>query len=172
MYRKFGATALLAFAGLSHADGTADWKLYAFSATKPQTAMFYLSSEIVRTPGHVQVWMKALDIKKLNGFNDAKSPALEKTKTLLRNDYAPPLGTVTTLTKDRVIMITAYEQLADLGTITPSLKILYEIDCSQRLTRVLSVSTPTVSSDVSLGWEHIPPETTLETLSKLTCKSS
>lgn len=172
MYTKFTAGGLLVLAGLAHADGPADWKVYGFTDAKPPTVLFYLSSEIVRTPGHVQVWIKALETKKLNGFNDVKSPAIEKTVTLLRNAYAPPLGTVTTLPKDQIPMITTYEQLADLGTITPSLKILYEIDCSQRLTRVLSVSTATVSSDVALQWEHIPPETTIETLSKLTCTPS
>jgi hypothetical protein len=86
--------------------------------------------------------------------------------------YRPPLGSVITLTKDTAVMITAYEQLADLGTITPSFRILYEVDCSQRLTRVLSVSIPTASSNVALQWEHIPPETTIETLSKLTCNPS
>src|SRR6267142_3330193 len=151
---RYLIAACLLLAGLAHADGPADWKVYGFTTAKPQTVLFYLSSEIVRTPGHVQVWMKSLDTKKLEGFfNDTKSPALEKTVTLWRNAYAPPLGTVITLSKDLAAMITAYEQLADLGTITPSLKILYEIDCSQRLTRVLSASTPTASSDVALQWE-------------------
>jgi hypothetical protein len=172
LHRYLFAAALL-FAGIAHADGPADWKVYGFTSTKPQAVMFYLNSEIVRTPEHVQVWTKSLDTKKLEGFfNDVKSPAFDKTVTLWRNGYTPPLGTVFPLSKERAAMITSYEQLADLATITPSLRILYEIDCSQKLTRVLSVITPAESLDMVRHWEHIPPESTIETLSKLTCTPS
>jgi hypothetical protein len=58
-----------------------DWKLYTFTATKKQVALFYLDSELVRTPpGHVQVWVKGLDYAKLEKASNAISPKSELFK--------------------------------------------------------------------------------------------
>ena len=170
MYKMFAAVALLTFAGLTHADDMVDWKIYSLTGDAKE-ALFYLSSDIVRTGGNVQVWMKALEVKKLDTDGSLKNEeVLKKTAFLLTTAYQPPLGTVTPLTKDQVTLITAYEVMADVNLYPSKAKILYEIDCALKLIRVLSIITPTHSDSITRPWEHVPPESPPATLSKLTCK--
>jgi hypothetical protein len=172
MYRMFTAAALLVVAGLTHADDALDWKMYAFSAS--DDAMFYLSSDIERKGDHVQVWVKALAVKKLNtvapGPGADTKTLVDSVARLVAQKYEPPMATVSKVPPDQFLMIMTYEQMADAGLVDPSLKILYEIDCSKKLSRTLSVITPTQSLNATLPWEHVPPESTLATLTKLTCK--
>lgn len=153
-------------------DAPADWKLFAFSGTPTPVALFYLDSEIVRTPGHVQVWIKTLSVRKLNSDHTSKSEVIQNTAKLSIQGYVPPVGTLTKLTAEEIQNLTLFEQLADEGSITPTLRILFEIDCRQKLTRTLSIigSKPSASDNRAREWEHVPPESNLETLSKLTCK--
>jgi hypothetical protein len=171
MNRIFTAAALLAFAGLTHADGPIDWKVYAFTAKTPTDVMLYLSNDVVRTGDHVRVWMKALSMKKMEE-DQTFNKVIGNTAQLLGHSYQPPLGTVTTLTKDQVLMITAYEQIADMNTVVPNAKILYEIDCAQKMVRTLSIVTPTKSYNTVSPWDFVAPESPLADLSKLTCKAS
>jgi len=173
MYREFTAVALFALAGLAHADEPVDWKVYAFSAAPRDVALFYLSSDIVRAGGKVQVWIKALEVKKLEADSNIKTETvLKNTTVLLLKAYQPPVGSIAPLTKDQVTMITAYEQMADVGSIAPRAKILYEIDCAEKLVRVLSTVLSMHSDNTVRPWEHVAPETPLAALSKLTCKPS
>jgi hypothetical protein len=81
------------------------------------------------------------------------------------------MGTVMTLTKDQVMMVTAYEQMADEGSIPAKMKMIYEIDCAQKLFRVLSIFTDTVSDSTIRPWLHVPAKSPPAALSKLTCKA-
>jgi hypothetical protein len=178
MYRTFIAAVLLTCTCLATADGSAVWRLYAFAKpTNQQAALFYLESEIVRTPGpgHVQVWIKALDVVKIEAAIGKKSAAIDKTADLIVAGYKPPLGTVSNLTSNQVLMIVAYEQVADQATVTPTVRILYEIDCAQKQIRILSLMAdkPTAGENEprSWPWQHVAPETT-ETLTKLVCRPS
>jgi hypothetical protein len=184
MYREFTATALLGLAtSLAHADGPADWKAYAFSATKPQALMFYLNNEIVRTGDHVQVWMKALEVQKMDAVNasfvgstkpghtlQAETPSITKSIKLVEQGYSPPYASAVTLNTNQLHNIIVYEQVADEALIPATMKILYEIDCTKRLARGLSIQLPTIGDSKVRDWEPIPPESTIDILSKLTCK--
>jgi hypothetical protein len=170
------ALAGIAWAGLAFAvDPAADWKLYAFTATKKQAALFYLDSELVRTPlGHVQVWMKGLDYMKLDKASNAlheKDEVFKNTVRRVGNKYVPPFAGVTKLSADQMMSIVMFEQLADEASISPTMRVLFEFDCPQKLFRTLSVIGPQPARNGNAvgDWEHVPPESTIDTLSKLTC---
>jgi hypothetical protein len=171
MYRTFTAAALLTFAGLAHADDALDWKLYALSASSPSDALFYLSSDIVRKGDHVQVWVKALSIKRLNAV--VPSPELrDPIKRLVAEKYVPPIASIAKTPPEEFPMIIVYEQLADAGVVEPNVKMLIEIDCAQKLYRMLSIVTPTKSGGIVTPWDHVAPESAIATLTELTCKPS
>ena len=134
-------------------------------------ALFFLYSEIVRTPtGHVQVWMKALDLAKLKKLadhigNDIVAKAIVKAS----KSYVPPYTTVKTLTPDQVISIRVYEEIADEALIPPTLRGLLEVDCGQKLYRELTAIAMGQSDNNIQSWKHVPPESTIEILTKLTC---
>ena len=171
------ALALTAHTGLLAALGApADWKLYAFTATKKQAVLFYLRSEIVRTPpGHVQVWIKALDYGKINrAYNhlDQKGGVFQNSAKKVATGYEPPFGTVTKLDQNQLVDIVVFEELANEASINPTLRVLYEIDCPQKLLRQVSLmgGQPTQTDSRVHEWEHVPPESTVDTLSKLICQ--
>jgi hypothetical protein len=175
MYRTFIAAGLLTCTCLATADGSSSWKLYAFAKpTDQQAALFYLESEIIRTPGpgHVQVWIEALDVVKIEAALDKKSAAIDKTADLIVAGYKPPLGTVSNLTGNQVLTIVAYERVADQATVTPTVRILYDVDCAQKQFRILSLITgkPTNADNEPRPWQHVPPESASETLTKLVCR--
>jgi hypothetical protein len=172
MYRMFIAVGLLC-TGLAAADGSTVWRLYAFSKLPKEVALFYLESEVVRTPGHVQVWTKALDAAKVEADNHGKkTAALSQTAELLLKGYKPPLSTVTDLTSDQVMTVILFERVADQATVTPTVRILYDIDCAQKQFRMLSMlmNNPTGRENQPSPWQHVPPESAIETLTKLVCR--
>jgi hypothetical protein len=78
-----------------------------------QAVLFYLNSEIVRSPpGHVQVWVKAIDYGKLNKAMTALGPkdgSFKNTVAKIMGGYAPPFGTVAKLSSDDVVGIVTFE---------------------------------------------------------------
>ena len=175
MRRIFTVAGLIAITSttVAFASGPADWKVYGMAKVPTEVVLFYLDSEITRTDGHVQVWIKALDFKRLNAHNNySKSEVMNKAAKLVANYYMPPLGAVEDVNVEKATQLTIYEQLADEAVIGPTLRILYEIDCGKKLARTLSLirakSSP--SDDVVQKWVHVPPESNSETLGKLTCR--
>ena len=171
MYRKFSTIVLLAWTGWAvGADAPPDWRLYAITSTKDQ-ALFFLHNEIVHSPpGHVQIWVKTLDYAALNKFTEhASDDVVAKAVLKASKAYVPPLTTVMTFTPAQVKSIRVYEQIADKGSIPPTLRALIEIDCGQKLYRELSTIALGRSDNTVQPWKHVPPESTQETLTKLTC---
>ena len=174
MRRMFTVAGLIAITSttVAFASGPPNWKVYGLAKFPTEVVLFYLNSEITRTPGHVQVWMKALDSKKLDSINKFdKSRVMNKALKLVASYYVPPLALVEDLDVDHAMIAIRNEQIADVGAIRPTLRVLYEIDCLQKLTRTLSIigMKPSRFDNLVGNWEHIPPESTIETLSKLTC---
>jgi hypothetical protein len=158
-------------------DSPSDWKLYAFTAGKNQAVLFFLASEIVRTPpGHVQVWMKAVDYTKLDKQRntlDKKGDVIERSAEKVSQGYVPPFGTTTKISSDEALQIILFEQMADEASVPPTLRILYEFDCAQKIFRPLSIiGSHGVNESKAPTWDHVPPESTIETLSRLTCRPS
>ena len=127
-----------------------------------------------RKGDHVLVWAKALPTEKLNTMDAPVEGEVKKMVDsigrLISQGYQPPLATIKPMQQQQLLMTITYEQMADAGLVDPAIKILYEIDCGQKLVRTLSIMTSTVSNSTVAQWEHIAPESTLATLRKLTCK--
>lgn len=171
MNRKFSALWLLLCTRLAvAADAPPDWRMYGVTPTEDRVALFFLHNKIVRSPpGHVQVWVKALDYAALNKFTEHASNDVVAKAIAKASKYVPPLTTVMTFTPEQVKSIRVYEQIADKGSLPPTLRALIEIDCGQKLYRELSVIAPGQSENKVQGWKNVPPESTQETLTKLTC---
>jgi hypothetical protein len=145
--------------------------MYGVTPTEDRVALFFLYNKIVRSPlGHIQIWVKALDYAALNKFTEhASEGVVAKAIGKASKAYVPPLATVMTLTPEQVKSIRVYEQIADKGSLPPTLQALIELDCGQKLYRELSVIAPGQSENKVQPWKHVPPESTQETLTKLTC---
>jgi hypothetical protein len=172
MHRLFFAAGLIMWTGFSAAEEPPDWRMYGVTPTEDNVALFFLYNEIVRSPpGHVQVWVKALEYEALNKFTEhASDDVVAKAIAKASKAYVPPFSTVMTFTPEQVKSIRVYEQIADKGSLPPTLRALIEIDCGQRLYRELSVIALGHSDNKVQPWNHVPPESTQETLTKLTCK--
>jgi hypothetical protein len=87
--------------------------------------------------------------------------------------YVPPIVVAGDMKFDQVPDIVAYEEVADLGNIEPQSRIFYEIGCSERMIRELSIHFEAKgrigSSDKATDWQHVAPETNAATLLKILC---
>jgi hypothetical protein len=75
---------------------------------------------------------------------------------------------------DQVLAITTYEVIADRAYLQPLARMLFELNCSERLFRQLSMSLnppgeQSVSSETTGEWKHVPPEGNNADLLKLVC---
>ena len=70
--------------------------------------------------------------------------------------------------------IVSYEQIADLSAIDPQAELFDELNCSERMTRTLSVSIYTNGqhgyNNKPGDWEYVAPEGNAATLLKLLCR--
>lgn len=87
----------------------------------------------------------------------------------------PPFVSITKtdLNTDQIITITIYEVIATIGYVQPAARIFYELDCSGRMSRELSVhfelDGQTSGNDKPGDWRHVPPEGNAANLLKLLC---
>jgi hypothetical protein len=73
----------------------------------------------------------------------------------------------------QITEIVAAEEAANLAAIEPQAQIFDEMNCSERMTRTLSVSIHTNGrygfNNKPSDWEYVPPESNGATLLKLLC---
>jgi hypothetical protein len=168
---------LLLTAAATHAQETSDWKLLGFQAAKKAKeeppAMFYLASEIKRSPtGNVQVWTKTFSGQKLTTvMNTRPSDALTASvKEKVQSSYQPPYVTLRKSGENERLMVIAMEALADSNLAAPDIKMLWEFNCAESTYRILSAISEDGQSSSSFVWQPVPPETLIHDLATLTCK--
>ena len=90
--------------------------------------------------------------------------------------YVPPIIVIGRFEFDKRTGVTAYEEIANLGDISPNGRILTEFNCSQKMQRRLSIHTkinPREENDNKLGtWEYVAPETNEAYLQRIICPPS
>ena len=160
-------------------ESSTDWKLYAFSKIPSGTVvLFYSDGDIRRSSGgqFVKVWIKALNEKELEHARDTMSkPMMERAADKIGHYYLPPVATVESATVDQIYNMVLFEQLADEAALQPRLRILYDLDCTGRVSRTLSLyidkngNGQISSSDKTSEWAHVAPETPLATLMSILC---
>ena len=124
--------------------------------------------------GHVQVWTKGLPAKDLVRESNktlTDEQALAAAQKL--HGYTPLVQQTHELTKDELINFVLAEQIANADKIQPSIRMLFEIDCVEQQSRVLSVQKwkngKFESNDNPSAWAHIAPETNAEGLMLAVC---
>ena len=63
---------------------------------------------------------------------------IERVAQKVAAHYVPPIGATSELTQDQAVEITMDEETADNDYIQPIERILFDINCSGRLDRILS----------------------------------
>jgi hypothetical protein len=148
-----------------------DWKLYAGSRIQEgDISCFYDAVGVTRTSGRVRVWTKCLLEKELgNVYNDPIITDAAARK--IADYYVPPLARgVQGIDLDTMIGYVVAEQIANVGKIEPSSRIFYEIDCSEKMFRELSITISHGHTDRPSDWKHIGPETNVTVLHNLVCQ--
>ena len=112
--------------------------------------------------------MDDIDIK-----HDFGGQILENTAQKVARYYLPPFTEVEKIDVDHIITITQYEETANIAHIQPHAKIYYDLDCSQKMLRELSIDISAKGkgggTDKPGAWRHIPPEGNGANLLKILC---
>ena len=180
-----GVTLILALAYLSGTtyaqSADSEWKMYGgvnFGTAGGEQRLFFAAASVVRrNVGHVEVWTTTLSQKALDDAETSKSALQEKILYTAAEKkiggYRPPLARVNELDDDTVTQIIADETAADLAGIEPTMQILYELDCPNRLLRDLSVHVfvngKPQTKETPSEWKHVQPKRSAANLLKIVC---
>jgi hypothetical protein len=178
--RSIGAIAFVLFtvmaprASLAQASDV-DWKLYGGDTVGGTSFCFYDAHGVVRVPeDHIRVWIKCLSQKDMDGITLNDNSANKSAKKLL-DGYVPPIVVVRVMSFDQIVDITAAEEIANTGLPKPRAEILYELNCSERKLRELSIhiheNGKFGSSDRPRDWKYVPPEGNAAILLKILCRA-
>lgn len=154
------------FAAGTEAANGADWKLYG-SAKDRQHCFYDVQSVSFRTVGQPRVWTKCLSEREMNdGADDAMAKrAAEKIVA----GYVPPIIARVNFPFDQIADVVLYEIVADVSPLEPTVRIYWDLNCSEKMIRALDIST----RDRQLGsikkWDYIAPETNADRLQKMVC---
>jgi hypothetical protein len=160
----------------------ADWKFIGGTLLKKTSGetLAYYDSESVQylSNGNVKVWIKAVDASEVDRLLAKEKTIIKTTAWKVTNGYYPPYVLSNPKPEpsfDNYMEIVAWEEAANHAEIKPRAKLLYEINCRERMIQTLSAVTyqsdGTTASTSGVGqWNHISPESNGETLQKILCK--
>jgi hypothetical protein len=152
-----------------------DWKVYGWASVGGDSACFYDTNSVVqRSDGHIRVWTKCLLLKDMDSLDIKKAfngKILENAARKVSQYYVPPIAVVDqTIDLDRSIVITQYEETANIADVKPVARIFYELDCPERMMRELSIDLgKRGSANKPSDWKYIPPEGNGAVLLKILC---
>lgn len=170
--------------GLSaHANASdTDWKLYGASTMDhgPDLCFFDLKGVVQASDKHIRVWTKCLHQKDTDGIDikmDYGGKILENAARKMVDMYIPPIALVENIDSDEAVNFTKLEEIADTADIQPAARIFYEIDCSQKMLRELSIEIIDPSGKIgskynASEWKYVAPETNGARLQKILCEKS
>ncbi len=153
-----------------------DWKLFGFATVGdvPQV-LFYAKNEIRQNPsGTLEVWTKGLSDKEMKAAQDSpKEELIESAANKVLVGYTLPYSRIQELDEDQRIALMLSEEIANTGEIAPKSRILYELDCSKRKIRELSIKIEiggkTGNKETPSEWKPVAPGTTATALLILIC---
>src|SRR5262245_7665524 len=152
-----------------------DWKLYGFASIEGDSVCFYDAKGVGQEPEHhVRVWAKCLpqeadkDIEK-----DLARTIADKAAQKILDGYVPPIIVTGDMNFDQIPEIVGYEEFANSDHVQPQARIFYELNCSERMIRELSIHIEAKgkvgSSDTPKDWQYVAPETNGARLLKILC---
>jgi hypothetical protein len=129
---------------------------------------FYDAKGVVKQPdAHLRVWTKCLSQQDLDNFDPKTDLGKKVVDTAARkviDAYLPPIVAVMHFEFDQAVAIIGYEVTANLIFIEPTARILYEIDCSQKMLRELSMGVVSDGKQASIKkpreWTYLRPKLT------------
>jgi hypothetical protein len=168
---------VIAAGSLSYAQAPdVDWKLYGGAAVSGQSLCFYEAKGITRQlAGHIRVWTKCLSKADLDAAldSDPDKKIVKATAEKVARYYVPPIATIQNLDANDAMVMTGYEEVADLGNVRAQAQIFYEINCPDRMLRELSIDLhingKVGAVDKPGDWKYVPPEGNAAILNKLLC---
>jgi len=154
-----------------------DWKFYGGASLDGHSECFYDAKGVVQGPdGHIRVWTKCLlqkDVDSIDIKKDFDGKILENAGTKVALHYVPPIATVETIDVNQSIVITQYEETTNIGNFEPNANTFYELNCSERMLRELSVhflvNGKSGSRDKPSDWKYVLPEGNGARLLKILC---
>jgi hypothetical protein len=153
-----------------------EWKMYGTASTNGGVVCFYEGKGVITRPA-LRVWAKCLLQKELDAV-DFKSELGKKivhsSAEKVIKGYIPPITLVEDADYDQAIAVIQYEETADLSNIQPHARIFYELNCSERMTRELSIYVRDLNGKEGFSkkpsdWRYAAPETNGARLLKILC---
>jgi hypothetical protein len=175
-YILFGVVASL---GLAQALSV-DWKYYGgvLIDGDGDSLCFYDAKGVVHgiPDGHIRVWTKCLlrkDMDRIDIKQDFNGKILQNTAQKVARYYAPPFAMVASIDENQAMAITQYEETANISYIKSQAQIYYELNCSERMMRELSIyiqaNGKSGSRDKPTDWKYVAPEGNAANLLKILC---
>jgi hypothetical protein len=155
-----------------------DWKMYGTVSIDGGVVCFYEANGVVRASRTLHVWTKCLLQKDLDKIDLTKEDELGRkilnsTARKVIDGYIPPIALVEDATYDQAITVIQYEETAKLGYIEPHSQIFYELNCSERMLRELSLHVQANGkegfSNKPSDWKYVAPETNGARLLTILC---
>jgi hypothetical protein len=174
------ASLLLVLSGASSAPAQGldvDWKLYGGAPVGGESLCSYDTRGLTRQPdGHIRVWTKCLlkaDVDGINIEKDFDGRILKAAAEKVAQYYVPPISKIQNVDANDAIAITGYEEIADIAVLQSQSRIFYELNCSDRMLRELSIDLhingQIGSSNKPSEWKYVPPEGNGAALLKILC---
>jgi hypothetical protein len=160
----------------------ADWK-YAGGALPDResgnTLEFYDAENVqYLSNGDVKVWVKTIDTSDVDELVAREKTIMNKAAEKTAKSYYPPYflsNPDPDASADGCIEMILWEEAANHADVKPRAKMLYEINCRERMIQTVSAitykrdGTTTFASDFD-RWSPIPPESTGDVLRRILCK--
>jgi hypothetical protein len=176
----FPLLALVALGGLSVSyaqELDTDWQAYGTAKLDDGLSLlFFDAAGVVRhANGHADVWTKGLPqgalTRALAAEPKGDDKILEFLKQRAARGYEPPLLRLVDTRRDLVM---GYEAAANVSGVQPSVKAMFELDCVNRLYRLLSLrffigANAGLHDESPSEWRHVSPETPESHLVQIIC---
>jgi hypothetical protein len=159
-----------------------DWKVFGGGGSRvPSVCFFDQKSLNVANDGHVRVWTKCLPSKDVNSIDensDRGKKLIEAAGLESFRGGSPPVVASGIMKSDDAMGVILQEQVANLNDISPVTRTLYELNCSDKVARVLDGELYENGKMIDSGgpgakptaWFYTVPETNGTYLQKILCK--
>jgi hypothetical protein len=165
-----------------------DWKFYGSSTAygDANSCFFDLRGSVEAPDRHIKVWVKCLRMKAMESIDikkDFGGKIASNAAQKFIDGYIPPISLVEDANLDKkselakFMVVTQFEEIADVSDIPPVARIFYELDCPKTMSRMLSVEVIDVdgrsgSNHSATEWKYVAPETNGARLQKILCDKS
>jgi hypothetical protein len=156
--------------------GMLDWKKIdtAYPFASGAAACLYDASTIGHeSSGYLRVWAKCFAVEDLrhamNTQSDLSDKAMDNADARLKTGYVPPIIVLGEMEFNDAQWVTEIEELADSGIAESRVQMLEELNCRERMTRILSIYFADGDKQKPTDWQYAPPEGNLAALLKLLC---